>query len=168
MSEFDHKILSLYIVFGFFIMMGYALMTIKYTTKGSSEIWSNRGKNMILKRPVIKYIYILMIFLSFIAGSYLIYYLTTTSKTDTDEILIYVGSVVFLVCSTVWAFWPFEYSKIILGAVAIGSILILSGICVNTTDSKDSKKVVALTASSVILIQTVLFDFLIWNGLLKF
>ena len=121
---------------------------------------------MILKYKSIKYAYYINILLSFIAGSYLIYYLTTIQKGHIDEILIYVGSIMFLVCSTVWAFFPFENSIIILGMVAIGAILILSGICVN--NENDSKKIIALCAISIIVLQTSLFDFGIWTGLLKF
>ncbi len=167
-STNDYKILSIYIVFGFFIMVGYVIMTKKYLKNGSSEIWSNKGQNIILKHNWIKYSYLIMIFLSFIAGPYLIYYLTTVQKTEIDEILIYVGSVLVLVCSTVWAFFPFKYSKLILGSVAIGSILILAGISVNSEDPNDPKKIAALITSSIIVLQTCLFDFTIWNGILKF
>ncbi len=164
MSDNDYIILSVYIVFGFLIMMGYGLMIVKYGKTTNSDIWTNKRKNSVLK---IKYVYLFMIMLSFIAGPYLIYYLVTTPKTETDEILIYVGSVIFLVCSTVWAFWPFEYPKIILGFVAIGAILILTGICVNRQNPNDVKKILALMASSIIVLQTSLFDFAIWNGILK-
>jgi hypothetical protein len=159
----DYKLLSVYIVFGILILFGYALIIQK---KQSYEIWTNKGKNILSKKSVLKKIYIFMIFLSFIAGTYLVYYLSTSKNTDISEILIYVGSIVFLVCSTVWAFRPFEYSKIILGAVAIGSILILSGIVIDTNNVNNSKKALALTASSILVIQTVLFDFFIWTGLI--
>ncbi len=165
----DYKILSLYIVFGFFIMIGYGLMIKKYPTNTNSVIWSNKNRNIILNHKLIKYTYLFMIFLSFVAGPYLIYYLTTNQFiTDTNEILIYVGSVLFLVCSTVWAFFPFECSKIILGFVAIGAILILAGICTNEQDPNDPKKIAALLAISIIVLQTSLFDFAIWNGIYPF
>jgi hypothetical protein len=159
----DYKILTLYIVFGFFIMIGYMKMI---TKKGNSEIWSNQKKNIILNYPFIKYIYIIMICISFIVSPYLVYYLTTTSKNQTDEILIYLGSVLFLVCSMVWAFNPFYLPKIFLGTVAIGAILILAGICVNSEADSETKKILALTASSIIVLQTSLFDFSLWTGLI--
>ena len=163
----DYKLLSVYIVFGILILFGYGLMINKYWKKGSYEIWTNKGKNILSKNSVMKKLYICMIFLSFISGGYLVYYLTSNTNTDISENLIYVGSVLFLVCSTVWAFKPFEYSKIILGSVATGSILILAGIAIDSNNASDSKKALALTASSVLVIQTVLFDFLIWTALLK-
>lgn len=167
MSEVDYKILSLYIVFGFLVMLGYGLMVKKYSKGNSSTIWSNQGKNSITEASVIKRVYIFMICLSFLAGIYLIYYLTTTTKTDTDEILIYVGSVIFLVCSTVWAFLPFEHNKIILGMVTIGTILILAGISVNGEDPTVPKKAVALAVASILVFHTFFFDFITWTGILK-
>lgn len=173
MTEIDYKLLSIYIIFGFLTIVGYILMIIKYSKIGSYEIWSNKGKNIILdkklfKKPFLKYVYTLMIFLSMIAGPYLIYYLTTVNKGSTDEILIYLGSVLFIVCSTFWAYMPFEYSKLILGTVAFGTILILAGISINDEDPKDPKKIVALLAASIIVTQTFFFDFILWTGWLKF
>lgn len=167
----DYKLLSIYIVFGFFILVGYAFMIKKYN-KNSSDIWSNKNKNIISKKPMLKYIYIFMILLSFIATPYLIYYLVSIEKSETDEILIYIGSVFFIICSTVWAFLPFTYSGIILAGVAIGAILILAGVANNQPNqpnqpNKDLKNL-ALASSSILVIQTFLFDFLIWNGFLKF
>ncbi len=163
----DYKILSIYIVFGFLIMIGYGILTKKYWKNGD-VIWSNNGKNIILNQRWLKHIYLFMILLSFIAGPYLIYYITTTQKTDTDEILIYIGSVIFLVCSMVWAFRPFKCSKTILGFVAAGTVLILAGICTNNQDPSDPKKIVALIASLLLILQTGLFDFVIWNGIYPF
>jgi hypothetical protein len=164
----DYKILSLYMVFGFFIILGYGIMVKKYWRKGtSSDIWTNKGINMITKKSSLKYAYMLMILLStFLAGPYLIYYLTTTTKSDTNEILIYVGSVIFLVCSAIWAFFPFEYNRIILGLVAVGAILILTGIALNSEDPNDPKKAIALAAISILVVQTFFFDFFIWTGIL--
>src|SRR4051812_16687925 len=110
----DEKILSIYIIFGFFIIMAYMSMIIKYTQSNSSEIWSNKGKNRIRSGSLLKYTYIFMIIISTIAGSYLVYYLTILEKNRTDEILIYTGSVIFLVFSCLWAFMPFDYSKFVL------------------------------------------------------
>lgn len=168
MDYLDYKILSIYILFGLLILIGYILMTIKYTKQDSSEIWSNQGKNMITSQSKLKYIYITMIILSFLSAIYLIYYLSTTPKEYTDEILIYVGSVIFMVCSTVWAFKPFYYSNIILGFVALGAILILSGILSNSQDIKEPKKIVAILTTIILIIQTFIFDFIIWNGFIKF
>jgi len=161
----DYRILVLYMVFGFFIMIGYSLMAIYGKPK---DLWSNQGKNMVLDYPKFKYFYILMILLSFISAIYLIYYFTTLQKTDTDEILIYVGSVFFLFFSTIWAFRPFYSSKIVLGLVATGVILMLAGICINKDDPNEIKKIVAITASVILVIQTGFFDFVIWNGLYPF
>jgi predicted neutral ceramidase superfamily lipid hydrolase len=161
----DYKILAIYLVFGFFIMVGYSLMA-KYGNP--KDLWSNKDKNIVLNYPMIKYVYILMIFLSFLSGIYLIYYFTTLQKTNIDEILIYVGLVFFLVFSTFWAYWPFKYSKTVLGLVAAGAILMLAGICVNKDDPNEIKKTMALLASSILVLQTGVFDFGIWSGLIKF
>jgi phage shock protein PspC (stress-responsive transcriptional regulator) len=172
MSTNDYNILSLYVVFGFLVVLGYIIMAIKYTKSGSTEIWSNKGQNVILKEGwkyrLVKYAYFVMIFLSFVFGAYLVYYLTTTQKEETDEVLIYTGSVLLLVCSTVWAFFPFECNKIILGAVAVGAILILAGISINSENPEEPKKIVALLGASIIVLQTSLFDFGFWTGLIKF
>jgi len=164
----DKKILSLYVVFGALIMFGYGLMVKKYTQSGSYEIWSNQDKNIIMKNTPVRYAYYVMIVLSFVAGIYLVWYLTTTSKNRTDEILIYTGSVVFLVFSTVWAFRPLYYSKLVLGMVAVSTVLILAGICVNSESETDPLKIGALVASSIVVLQTGLFDFGIWNGFVRF
>jgi hypothetical protein len=162
----DYKILSLYIVFGFLILLGYGQMVLK---GHSSELWSNKGQNIIGDHKWLKYLYICMILFSFISGTYLVYYLTTISKNHTDEILIYTGSVLLLVFSTLWAFKPFyKYIKIVLGLVFIGVILILAGICVNSDPIDEPKKIAALAACSLLLIQTGLFDFGFWTGIIKF
>jgi predicted neutral ceramidase superfamily lipid hydrolase len=158
----DYKIFSVYIIFGLLIMIGYCKM-IMSPKNVTDKIWNNQGKNMLSKNKWLKIIYMMMIVISFIAGIYLIYYLTTTPKEQTDEILIYTGSVIFLVFSTVWAFRPFYLSKLILTLVFIGSILILAGICENSTNN--TEKIIALVASSIILVQTGLFDLVIWNGI---
>jgi len=166
-NNFDHKILSLYILFGFFILLGYYIMFSKFK---KDELWTNQNKNIISKYPKFKYVYLCMILFSFISGIYLIYYFTTTNFSETEKILIYVGSVLFLAYSLTWAFFPFSNSKTVLGFVTIGAILMLTGICINydtnTDDTIGPIKVIAITASSIILLQTGFFDFVIWNGLI--
>ena len=111
------RLLILYIILGLFTIFGYATMISKYR---SNVIWSNNEKNIILKKKWLKYLYIFMILLSFIAGPYMIYYLVTSENNEnigaptSNEILIYVGLVLFLVCSAFWAFFPFDYNQIIL------------------------------------------------------
>lgn len=161
MNTNDYSILSIYIIFGFLIIVGYSIMIKKYAGD-STDIWTNKGNNNIYK---IKIPYILMILFSFIAGIYLIYYFTVVSKNETDKILIYTGSIILLVFSVVWAFFPFYYNKIILAMVAFGAILILAGICVNSESNDSPKKIIAIIASILLVIQTLL-DAIIWTGLI--
>ena len=64
MSSYDSKILSLYISFGFLIILGYGLLIKKYSKNKSLEIWNNKNKNMILKYKSIKYAYYINILLT--------------------------------------------------------------------------------------------------------
>lgn len=169
MNDFNQNILSMYLVFGFIIILGYIRLARKMD---SDTLWSNYGKNMITKkRPCLKGLYIFMIFLSVIAGIYLIYYFASdkTGKSgDTYETLIYVGSTFFLAYSMVWAFKPFHFSKTALFLVAAGAAIILSGIIINEERLNDPRKAVAIAAGSLLVFHTFFFDFLIWNGIIKF
>ena len=161
----DQKILAIYLTFGLLIIVGYTSMIKNY----KPALWSNNNKNVILKIKPLKYIYFAMIFICSISSIYLIYYLTDIEKSTTDEILIYTGSVIFLVFSTVWAFFPYTASVFVLACVAIGTILILAGIGINQKHlPADNKKILALVAATILVIQTSVFDFGIWNGLVKF
>jgi len=169
------KILSLYLVFGFLILIGYGLMVRNYYKNGSTDIWSNQGKNIITKHKLLKYIYICMISLSLIASVYLIYYLTNIPENNNDNdksmILIYTGSVIFLLYSTIWAFKPYYYSKFVLFMVFVGVVLFFSGILVNIDENgkfESIENIIAILACCILIIQTGLFDFGIWTGLLKF
>jgi len=162
----DYVILSMYLVFGFFIMAGYAIMIKKYSGDNSIDIWTNEGKNIIANYANVKYVYIAMIILTFVAGIYLIYYLTVVSKNETDRILIYTGSALLLIFSVIWAFYPFLYNKFILAMVAFGAILILVGICINSESNSDPRKIVAIIAGTLLVIQTM-SDAVIWTGILN-
>ncbi len=160
----DIKILSIYITFGFLVIFAYLLLL---KNGNYSKLWSNNGRNMLQKYRKIKYVYSTMICLSLVAGIYLVYYLSTILKDDMSEILIYIGSVLFLVFSTLWAFFPFYYSKIVLFIVFVGSVLILAGISVGISVIKPVD-IVALISIIIIVIQTGFFDLGLWNGLIPF
>jgi hypothetical protein len=168
----DEKILSVYVVFGFLVILGYIIMIYKNwgSKLGTAMLWSNKGRNIILEKPILNYLYKTMIALSFVSGIYLVYYLTTFQKDDTVQKLVYIGSVIFLLYSLIWAYDPFNYYiKLSLGLVAIGSLLILSGISLNVSQgNKGPTDIVALVAITVLVIQSGLFDFLIWNGFKPF
>lgn len=171
----DEKILSVYIVFGFLVVAGYLKMVYEnWGNKLSTALlWSNNNQNTILEHAWSRMSYNIMIGLSFIAGIYLVYYLTTFQKDDTVQSLIYVGSVIFLVYSVVWAYSPFNKPqwtvKAALGFVAIGAILIMSGISLNVSQGhKDPVDIVALVAIIILVIQTSFFDFFMWNGFSPF
>jgi len=168
----DEKILSVYIVFGFLIVMGYLKMIYENwgNKLGTALLWSNKNKNMILEKWYLRISYKIMIALSFAAGVYLVYYFTTFQKDDTVQTLIYVGSVIFLIYSLVWAYSPFnKYVSLSLGLVAIGSVLMLSGIGLNVSQGhKNPTDIVALIAITILVIQSGFFDFWIWNGIKPF
>lgn len=160
----DYGILSIYVVFGILIIVGYIKLVIKYK-KDNSKLWSNDGKNKILRYKWLKYLYMVMIFISFVATIYLIYYLTSKRLNQIDKILIYLGSVIFLSCSLIWAFRPFMYSKIVLGFASIGTLIILAGISDNISKNYlGTEDSLALISILIVIIQTGIFDFIIWNG----
>lgn len=155
--EIDYKILSMYIIFGLLIIIGYSQLTM------GEDLWTNKGKNIVKNHKSLKRVYQAMIILSTISGIYLIYYLSTVKKDKTDDILIYIGSLLLLIFSSVWAYNPYLYSRFVLGIVALGSILILAGVCIGGNTQEPLKKI-AITATCIIMIQTTIFDFLIWTG----
>ncbi len=109
-----------------------------------------------------------MICLSIVCGVYLVYYLTVMCKNITEQGLIYSGSILFLYFSCWWAFCPFTWSRSALLMVFLGAILILTGISVECSEdtnlAANHEAIIALVAICILVIQTGLFDFIVWNG----
>jgi hypothetical protein len=160
---FDAFILSLYLILGLFIILGYVYSIRK---ESQSDLWTNKGTNFLTNRPKLVYGYLFMITLSFLSGIYLIYYLSTVEKTLPEEILITLGSIFLLFFSVVWAWYPFYYPKWILFMVALGSMMILIGISLQFNNSL--LNILAITAAIILFIQTFFFDFLLWSSIIKF
>jgi hypothetical protein len=159
----DYKILSLYIVLGTLVMIGYAGL---YKIN-SEQLWTNKGTNRVTKNSLLRSIYKCMILLSFLSGLYIVYYVS--SREIFDEIsnkLVYIGSLLFLSFSIIWSMRPFFYSRYILLVVAIGAILLLAGIVSDNDHDQTLNHDLAIVASCILVIQTFVFDFFLWNRIL--
>jgi hypothetical protein len=176
----DTNILIIYGILGTLILIGYARMAMRNSGYINS-VWTNNGTNMIVNNNALKSIYTIMILLSVISGIYLIKYLYGSEQgalNKESNIIIYVGSVIFLIPSVIWAFYPFWNSKIVLFTVLVGLVIILVGIVRNRMGvekglGNDAEKDqlnyrLAIVATSILIIQAGLFDFLIWNGIINF
>lgn len=158
----DQVTLGLFGAFGAVILAGYAWLLYKaYKKSGfASRIWGSA------KSPVLRKIYMVMIAASFVFGSYLVYFFTTSP--GMKEIL-YPGLVLLLAASAFWAWFPFTLSKFVLAAVAIGALLLLvnSSLQLSSSPSNDPNKtniIFAVVGCCILFVQTFFFDFMIWNG----
>jgi hypothetical protein len=152
----DKTVLSLYCVFGVIILIGYIYMIIN-KDKYNNSIWNK------IKDNKMKKVYMVMISLSFILGIYLVYFFTTTDNKNKD--LLYTGLVLLLLFSSIWAWFPFIQSKIVLFFVSMGSLLLLINVGIELSKDRSPKVIFALIACIILFIQTFVFDFILWNGI---
>lgn len=151
----DKIVLSLFVIFGIIILSGYIYMIVNY--KKYKNLWNN-VRNINLKR-----IYITMIALSFMFGIYLLYFFTTNK--NKYPYLLYTGLVLLLLFSSIWAWKPFFYNKIILFFASFGTFLLLINTSLEISNDQSAKKISALFACILLFVQTFVFDFIIWNGI---
>jgi hypothetical protein len=150
----DKTVLSLYCIFGTVILAGY----IRMIRSGDRSIWNK------IKDARMKKLYMAMIISSFIFGIYLVYFFTTSHNKNKE--LLYTGLVIFLLFSSIWAWFPFFQSKIILFLVSIGTLLLLINVGMEFDDDQSPEVIAALVSCIVLFVQTFIFDFVLWNGLL--
>jgi len=159
----DYAILSMFIVFGTLIMFGYSRMFLA-SPEDQSKLWSNKSTNNIEEYGILR-IYQIMIFLSLIVGLYLVVYLTMNPAEKEENVIIrYIGVSLFLLFSFIWAIKPFLYSKFVLFMVVVGIVLILVSIANECIELPDDA--IAITAASILVIQTFVFDYILWTGIL--
>lgn len=149
----DIIVLLLFIIFGIIIMSGYA----NVLPKQGDKIWNNVGDGNL------RTFYKIMIFLSFLAGVYLMYFFTTHN--NNYKILLYTGLSFLLLFSSVWAWKPFYYNKLVLFLVSVGSFMLLINTSMEFNKKVNTKIIVALVSCLVLFVQTFIFDFFIWNGI---
>jgi hypothetical protein len=163
----NYVIPIIFSIFGLLILIGYygnfisgngvSRMVSKYSI---DKLWSNNGKNIIGKNSWLKKLYMFMILLSTISTLYLMYYMTITPAYN--EILRYVGILLFLLFSLIWAYDPFYRSKIVLFMVSLGVAMMFIDILM----FQGFKGNLALLAGIILLLQSFVFDFIIWNGII--
>lgn len=140
--------LILFIVFGFAIISGYINSYIK-----SIDLWNG------INNKTLRNTYIVMIFLSTLAGIYLMHFYTTSPIKHPT--LLYTGLLFLLTFSTLWAWAPYYHEKIILLLVSVGPLLLLID---NSIEFERSPKTItALVACIILLVQTFGFDFMMWS-----
>ena len=152
----DYFILSLYIIIGLVIILGYIYNSVKI----GSGLWNG------INNKILKTIYVIMISLSFIFGLYLVYFFTTNEYINKP--LLYSGILILLLFSCIWAWFPFVQSKLVLLCVSIGALLLLIEVILEVINNKDAYNITALIACIILFIQTFFFDFIIWNGIITF
>ncbi len=150
-------ILIIFVILGSLIMINYGNMILSNKSE-QTKLWSNNNKNNISKYGITN-IYKIMILIAMISGVYLVYYLVETStQREEDQLLRYIGIVLFLSFSLVWALVPFKYSKFVLLMVSIGTVLLLSSIHDNSVEGS-----LATAATSFIFIHTFVITHYIKN-----
>jgi hypothetical protein len=138
------------VLFGSLILLAYTNMLLM-NKDDQEKLWTNNGRNSLSDKKLYQF----MICLSIISGIYLMYYLCQ----HPINTIRYSGIILFLSFSLLWAIFPFTFSKPVLFMVCIGLAIILSTLNMSTDK-------IAIVATIILLIQTFIFDFLLWTGIL--
>lgn len=169
----DYATLAMFIILGSVLMVTYYFC---YKTSNKIDYWTNNGKNILKNDKRYIQAYTGMIIIAGLSGLYLMYYLTCEIPTKKifgksyDEIknIIYVGVLLLIGFSILWVpsiiVNETRITNICLFIVAIGAVIILSS--VSSVNNKNAKDNVAIFASIILVIQTLILDFLIWSSIL--
>ncbi len=149
-------LLPIYLVFGFFIILGYISYYFRFN---SNELWGNIiNKNL-------RVIYIISIILATLSTIYLIIYYSKNEEKRLEDgentwfIITLIGSIIFLFFSLIYAVNPFFLTKYILFSVLIGSLILL--ICESIYYKNNPLIILCLV---YLAFHTGFFDFLLYNN----
>ncbi len=176
MSESESKIeftnLLIFVILGIPLLAQYASY-FSMTDYDKNSLWTNNGTNLITNFPELKIPYMIMMFLSFIAGFYIVYYLVFRIQNkqifgkdyNTSKYIIYTSILLLVGFSLLWMPSFYLYSKattsIILFTVSCSSIILLASLA--SFKIFEIEDIAAISAASILLFQHFFLDFIIWS-----
>lgn len=151
--------LSIFLIFGLPLIGQYIWLASGNTGLSRDQMWGYS--------PVqFRMFSIFSIFVSFVVGLYLFYYLVWKWK-STKEWIVMFGLTLLVGASNFWIPSMIADNRIgnwlTLMVVAIGSLFVLSGIITDSNKTDSATKQIAIFSASWLLFQTLIMDFTFWN-----
>lgn len=174
LEKVDFVPLLIFAFFGIPLVIQYYILFRNYNEKTKDLLWG--GMPHIMRR-----ISLLNIVLTGIAGPFMVYYTTArlpqkgpifNMAYDESRYIVYTSIFIFTLFANVWYLslasrWPQKLTVTALVGTAVGCILLSA--CVYSAelskprDELDRLGVFALICATILLIQTSIFDGIIWN-----